>query len=626
MRYEDFILQIGPNAGQGYAVSVVKSPAGEGAGLFQPPFDTAGVERALRFLWRSAGESQIVVPASATPARGVERLEAEGETGYRPREVGDALFRGLFKGQVRSLFDQSLGKIEASGDCGLRLQLKLNPAHPDLARLYAVPWELLYRSDTQDFLSLSRLTPVVRYLDVSRPSSPYPLPQPLRVLVAMASPSDLPKLDLDRERHNIEAAWGHSKNVEVVFLPRASAGAIREELLEGTFHVLHFMGHGGFDPRTGEGALQLENDLGAAQPLSGKVLASKLKDFRSLRLVFLNACETARSAVLPGYNPFSGVASALVLGGIPAVVAMQFPITDDAALAFSRSFYQRLAAGDPVDSAVAEGRQAVHSKNAESVEWATPVLFLRTPDGLLFGRPGSPIPPATQDIPRPVGLQRVETGKPSLLAAGQVSTPALTPPPSIKGGSGLKVGLGLLGVSALVGLGAWLGRQSSSSVQAEPEPTTLSSRSVPPGTAGPAALSSLELRPDATFTVDQPFESQIPGFTGWISKVEMRGDRMRWQFHFLNRTDHPIESHLVFRGPTFTYLADETGKQLVVLALPGISEPPDSFWWGLPVGVRRDLWLEFERPRGGPQSYTVVLATPDNKAIPRFKPFRARLQ
>ena len=73
----------------------------------------------------------------------------------------------------------------------------------------------------------------------------------------------------------------------------------------------------------------------------------------------------------------ANVASSLVLGGMPAVVAMQLPISDQAAITFSRTFYQCLAAGEPVDAAVAEGRQAIHSENPAAFEWATPILFLR---------------------------------------------------------------------------------------------------------------------------------------------------------------------------------------------------------------------------------------------------------
>ncbi|MGH7490686.1 MAG: CHAT domain-containing protein [bacterium] len=104
-----------------------------------------------------------------------------------------------------------------------------------------------------------------------------------------------------------------------------------------------------------------------------------MRDRSSLRLVFLNACLTARAS---SAGPYAGLATALLRAGIPAVVAMQFPISDAAAIAFSRAFYRRLAASDTVDAAVTEGRLAIHRLGRG--EWATPVLFERLTTGRLF--------------------------------------------------------------------------------------------------------------------------------------------------------------------------------------------------------------------------------------------------
>ena len=111
-------------------------------------------------------------------------------------------------------------------------------------------------------------------------------------------------------------------------------------------------------------------------------MADLVRDFTSLRLVFLNACRTAELS--DAVDPFAGLAAALVMAGVPAVLGMQIPISDAAAIAFSGAFYQRLAAGDPIDTATVEGRMAVHLKDPDSQEWATPVLFLRSQDGHLF--------------------------------------------------------------------------------------------------------------------------------------------------------------------------------------------------------------------------------------------------
>ncbi|HSN87195.1 MAG TPA: SUMF1/EgtB/PvdO family nonheme iron enzyme, partial [Thermoanaerobaculia bacterium] len=124
--------------------------------------------------------------------------------------------------------------------------------------------------------------------------------------------------------------------------------------------------------------------------------------------VFLNACETGRTPDGADHDPFAGVATALVLGGVPAVIAMQLPIADEAAITFSRTVYDRLAAGDPVDAAVAEGRQALYAASRDTVEWAIPVLFTRIPDGRIFA-------PQARTAPEP-RIRPVRRGRPRLLA------------------------------------------------------------------------------------------------------------------------------------------------------------------------------------------------------------------
>jgi acylphosphatase len=106
-----------------------------------------------------------------------------------------------------------------------------------------------------------------------------------------------------------------------------------------------------------------------------------LHDQRSLRLVVLNACEGARSDV---HDPFSGTAQTLVRHGIPAVLAMQFEITDDAAINFTSGFYSSVAVGDPIDAALTYTRLRLFALQDDGVEWATPVLYLRATDGRIF--------------------------------------------------------------------------------------------------------------------------------------------------------------------------------------------------------------------------------------------------
>jgi hypothetical protein len=83
------------------------------------------------------------------------------------------------------------------------------------------------------------------------------------------------------------------------------------------------------------------------------------------------------------FRGIHSVAQSLMQQGIPAVVAMQFEVTDEAAIAFAQRFYEVLAAGHLVDTAVAEARKAIFGQGHE-VEWGTPVLYLRSSEGHIF--------------------------------------------------------------------------------------------------------------------------------------------------------------------------------------------------------------------------------------------------
>jgi Tol biopolymer transport system component/outer membrane protein assembly factor BamD (BamD/ComL family) len=373
IEYQDFSLKIEPKRGDVYPVIVLRSPAGEGRSSFQLPFEPDEVGNILLDL------SQAVRSGGRSPVRDT----SPGATRTPPQRIGDQLFSALFSGPVRSLFDRSLGMIHGR-QRGLRIKIHIDPEHPSLAQLASLPWEFLYRKETRDFLNLSSLTPVVRYLDVQRPYTPLTLEPPLRILVVVSDLADYARLDLERERALIEATWGRQEGVEVEFMEQATILALQDRLTGRPYHVLHYMGHGDFDRHTGRGVLLMEDENGLEDRVDGATLGVLLHDIHTMRLVFLNACETAKLTREKGLDPFAGVAAAMVMAGIPAVVAMQFPITDRAAITFAQRFYSLLARGYPVDAAVAGGRQATRLAAPETMEWGTPVLFMRAPEGVIF--------------------------------------------------------------------------------------------------------------------------------------------------------------------------------------------------------------------------------------------------
>jgi hypothetical protein len=167
---------------------------------------------------------------------------------------------------------------------------------------------------------------------------------------------------------------------------------LQAALDQGGWHVFHFIGHGSFDRQSGEGLLALTGEDGGVDRLAASDLALLLADQAWLRLVVLNSCDTARASAT---DRFSSTASVLMRRGIPAVVAMQYEISDQAAIAFARGFYTALAGQHPVDQAVTRGRRAIKRVRQNTLEWATPVLYLRSPTGNIFNLTDIPAPSET---------------------------------------------------------------------------------------------------------------------------------------------------------------------------------------------------------------------------------------
>src|ERR1700730_384773 len=361
MEYEDFVIQLGTGAA-GYTVRVSRSPAGEtDPEPFLLPVAGNEIDRIATAFGRAARDLQSPAAAGASPAS----LAA----------LGDRLFRALLPESVSNRYHESLGLIASRQSRGLRLRIQMGLGLPAMAQLHAIPWEYLHASDAGHFLALSRNTSVVRYLDLGM-SGDRPLAPPPLAILAVAG--DDPALDLLRERRAIEQAWIGQGQVRLTLLRSPTLDSLREKLLARDYHALHFMGHGGFDSKAGEGSIALLDEEGRRVWVNGSELAEQVRGLSSLRLVVLNACWTARAS---SSGPYAGVATAMLRAGVPAVLAMQFPITDSAALAFSRTFYRRLARGDTIDEAVTAGRLAIRRGNGASLEWVGPVLFERLTRG-----------------------------------------------------------------------------------------------------------------------------------------------------------------------------------------------------------------------------------------------------
>lgn len=377
--YLDFDLLL-ERVASGYRARVLKSPAGETVGEFQLPLSNLELENFLLRMGR--------------PRRGVRRLETP-ET-QAAKAVGGQIFNAIFSGAILGCFQSSLDQARRQ-EAGLRIKLRLTDA-PELADL---PWEYLYNPALNRFLALSKETPVVRFLETPEQPRTLAVTPPLKVLVMIASPSDYEPLDVAGEWARLQQALGDLAGRSLVtldVLEDATLPALQRQLRRGAYHIFHFIGHGGFDEAAQDSALVLEDSEGRSRAVSGQNLGTLLNDHRSLRLAILNACEGARASRT---DPFAGAAQSLLQQGLPAVIAMQFEITDDAAVTFAHEFYSALADGLPVDAALAEARRAIFA-SGNPLEWGTPVLYMRAPDGRIFDIAGplAPLPDAQPSPPR----------------------------------------------------------------------------------------------------------------------------------------------------------------------------------------------------------------------------------
>jgi len=289
------------------------------------------------------------------------------------KELGSRLFQDLFAGDLLELFRSLQDEAHSRKSC---LRILLNIDSPELAQL---PWEYLYDAQHHQFLSLSVETPLIRFLSLPK-RPPQPLRLPLRILVMISNPQGTGALDAEVEWQSLQKVFEGSSQVELVALRQPTIGQLLQTLRQSDFHIFHYIGHGAFDERSGEGGLILEGEKGAPYLLTGSRLGAALHDERTLRLAVFNACDGAAATAS---DPFAGLGQSIVRAGIPAVIAMQTIISDVAAVAFARELYTALADGFPVDAALTEARKLIFTSGG-AIEWGSPVLFLRSRDGRIL--------------------------------------------------------------------------------------------------------------------------------------------------------------------------------------------------------------------------------------------------
>jgi hypothetical protein len=276
---------------------------------------------------------------------------------------------------------------------GLGITLEVG-ADEAAKRLLGIPWELMVlpltrgaQLDTggEGFLLLNADVTLVRQVQgVGRNTAPR-LTQPLRLQALVAHPVDGQPIDVDATRAAIERALAPDMTGGW-YQGNDTLSVLQERLREASPQVLHLLCHGELS-ETGLGTrsdLLFTHQDGYMQRVSAFELAPALTLAPDLQLVVLQACyagSVPTATLVAGLGngetermALESVALAIVRQGVPAVVAMQGEVGQEAAAAFVYACYQVLGRGGSLDQAIAAGRIAMHAAGGLA-DWGLPVVY-----------------------------------------------------------------------------------------------------------------------------------------------------------------------------------------------------------------------------------------------------------
>lgn len=315
--------------------------------------------------------------------------------------VGSRLFAQVMQGDVRDLWIEARSDLDQHRIYGLRLRLALHP--PAVA---ALPWESFYDPDRNQAFAANGRTPIVRVENLHRflgPPRPLQITWPLNVL--LAAPEDpTGEIDAESEIAGVtQVLDGFSPDrVQVATLTgRFSIIDLRREIDVRQPDLLHVITHG--EP---DGIVLWHRDR--ASLVTSASLRATLERTSSVKLAFLNAC---LAGVSSDTRRFRNVAAQLLQAGLPAVIAMQHEIRDDAAIEFSQFLYEELVAGScpgAIDAAVALARSSLYALNPGDFSYGTPVLWLNADNGVVFAPASEPRQvEAMEPVPPPAYKPRI---------------------------------------------------------------------------------------------------------------------------------------------------------------------------------------------------------------------------
>ncbi len=353
------------------------------------------------------------------------------------REIGHRLFQALCGSETpgagrHEAIEQSVQAMWRSviqrtlhRRATVALTLCFGPGCEEFVRY---PWELLHNDE--HFLLASGVFTLTRA--ILRPDGPsecaLPVYPPLRLLYIGASPVDCPALETERSFEALERGLGRLVDDGLLLIDRlepatfdklvrylTSLGGVNNFNDNETpipCYAIHFDGHGAYGRLCPADDCDALNDANAQRchdcdtSLKGTrpqtylcfcddegrnrlIDTSALRELlvsSDVRLAVFSACETATLSGTGGTEEKrravvdATLATALLMAQVPAVVAMPFSLQDDLSPTFMYHFYDDLANGRTLESALARARQAMLPLS-KAHGWFVPVLYRHVVEG-----------------------------------------------------------------------------------------------------------------------------------------------------------------------------------------------------------------------------------------------------
>lgn len=240
------------------------------------------------------------------------------------------------------------------------------------SELWSIPWE--YAHDGEMFLVTERGWPMTRILRDVRAENPQLtatlLPKPLNVLVILSGDGSTSP---DDEMASMNATFKEAEErglIAVDYVEDASVRDVELALAEHDYQIVHYIGR--TLPHSAGGALAMQDDDGAPRAASARDLLPILRNEAGLRVLMMNGSKGQAEDV----EAASGLAAGLV-GVVPAIISMQFPMSVSGSRAFALAFYGALTQGVTVEDSVHAGRLAMLRASEQKLDWGAPAVFVQ---------------------------------------------------------------------------------------------------------------------------------------------------------------------------------------------------------------------------------------------------------